>query len=931
MAVDKQQQVQELLKRAEDGARAVFESENYRNYLVTMSKFHNYSYRNSLLIYMQKPQASYVAGYVAWQKDFNRHVQKGEKGIQIVGYTPKNIKQEQEKKDAQGNPVVGADGRPETETVTRKIPYFTPVYVYDVSQTEGEPLPLLVNELGGSVQGYQDLMVSLREVSPFPIVFEDIQGGANGYCSPLEQKIAVRQGMSEAQTIKTTIHEITHADLHAPDIDLALDERKDRRTKEVEAESTAFIVCNHYGIDTSDYSFGYLASWSSTKELTELQSSLETIQKQANELIDRIDSRLAELQKEHTVEIENPAIPDKTVTVDEMQEYGFTGKEMLPLDAARATELFNTGNPVHILYSDNTNSIAPTAESITEHTGKSGLCGITSGDYNEVRATEIAARYDTLVGDGDARKAFPFSIENQQERISRIAVRVQELDFSSLDRAIDLSLANANDGENKTAITRSFSLLKEDCEAYRTDLLKQRLSTFNGEPIVTVRWSENPALSDGQTFPLHEANKIFRDYDAAYPADMEYEKTSFSLIYEKGGEISSYDGRQDFGDGDGDVIDHIRSFWQSELSPNMLSQHLAAGNTELIDEAREALNDFVPYLTAHNTLGLLEDETRAQLGNLQFMKEQGATMPELDKRIEYGNALIEYVGQARIALNNGTEAPTMPQREDYISVPIVGKEAAEIEAYKEKVRQEFTAEAAALSIFVDDYAQNDYAAPAERSFAIYQLNATGRKYRFESLEIYGEDERPSLSMYDKVYGGTLPATATLDNIYEQFNIERPADFTGHSLSISDVIAIEYKGDITANYVDKYGFESLPELAKEIAADRQQPEQQQELIGITTYANGDRQEFTDTAAFIASVKEELQRRDNETLDSVKFDNDIDLDREKTREQLGFNDNAKQQPRSAANIFKAAREKAASLNAEADRKRQQQPNKSNEIGE
>ena len=162
----------------------------------------------------------------------------------------------------------------------------------------------LVNELDGSVEGYQDLMTSLKDVSPFPITFENIKGSANGYCSPKEQKIAIRAGMSEAQTVKTTIHEITHADLHAPELDLALSERTDRRTKEIEAESTAFVVCNHYGIDTSDYSFAYLASWSSTKELSELQNSLETIQKQANELIDCIDNRLAELQKSNTINLE---------------------------------------------------------------------------------------------------------------------------------------------------------------------------------------------------------------------------------------------------------------------------------------------------------------------------------------------------------------------------------------------------------------------------------------------------------------------------------------------------------------------------------------------------------------------------------------------------------------------------------------------------
>ena len=432
---DTQQQVQELLKRAENGARAVFESDNYRHYLSTMSKFHDYSFRNTLLIYLQKPESSYVAGYVAWQKDFNRQVQRGEKGIQIVGYAPKNIKQEQEKTDEQGNVVIGTDGQPEKETVTRKIPNFTPVYVYDVSQTEGEPLPTLVNELDGSVEAYQDLMAALREVSPFPIEFEEINGGTNGYYSPTEKRIAVRQGMSEAQTIKTTIHEITHADLHSPEADIIGDEKKDRRTKEVEAESTAFVVCNHYGIDTSDYSFGYLATWSASKELSELQSSLDTIQKQANELIDRIDNRLAELQKDRSIDIPNPAIPDKSVTVEEMHQYGYIDNGMLPLDAAKATELLSEKHPVYLLYSDNTEAAVSAAAEIKEHADKGGLCGIEVADFAKIRATELAERYDALAGDGNARQAHPFSIENPQERIGKIADRIQELDFTSLDTA----------------------------------------------------------------------------------------------------------------------------------------------------------------------------------------------------------------------------------------------------------------------------------------------------------------------------------------------------------------------------------------------------------------------------------------------------------------------------------------------------------------
>lgn len=1107
--VDKQEQVKELLKRAEDGARAVFESDRYRNYLKTMSKFHNYSFRNTLLIYLQKPQASYVAGYVAWQKNFKRQVQKGEKGIQIVGYTPKNVMQEQEKKDAQGNVIHGSDGRPETETVTRKIPYFAPMYVYDVSQTEGEPLPRLVNELDGSVEAYQDLMTALREVSPFPIVFEDIHGGANGYCSPTDQKIAIRQGMSEAQTVKTTIHEITHADLHAPEIDLAIGDKKDRRTKEVEAESTAFIVCNHYGIDSSNYTFGYLATWSSTKELTELQNSLDTIQKQANELIDRIDTRLIELQKDRSTEITNPAIPDKSVTVEEMQQYGYTDKSMLPLDTARATELFNENNPVYLLYSDNTKAAAETAEDIRSHTEKGGLCGLEPGDFSRVRASEIAARYDTLVGTGDARQTYPFSIDNPQERIIKITARVQELDFASLDRVIDYSIAAAADGADKAAAIRDFTQLKDDCNAYRTDKMKELLSEYGGEPIVVVRWSENPALSSGQVFSLHEANSIFRDFDAKYPDDMGYEKTAFTLIYDKDGEVSGYEGRQDFGDREGGVIDHIKSFWENELSPTLVSQHLAAGNTELIDNAKEAVTDFIPYLTAHDALGRLEDEAKTNLGHYEFMKEQGIPLTDHEKLVEYTAAMIDYVGAARASLNNGTEAPTMPQQqankpsltiddfehenyghktesgnnyagdverrgsfrvgdrviynagfnntspslgivtnisndhqvwrgtvdnrgehseefsqrltveltdgriitnEPYIrfaaantinlqkrdGIPPVSKEAIAAAQQMATIRKEYTAEAKDLGITVNAYAGNDFDAPAGRTFAIYQMKSGDetRDYRFEGLNrLEQQGITPALSMYDKVYEGALPATATLSNVFEQFNIEHPANFTGHSLSVSDIIVIEYKGEITANYVDRYGFQHIPELAQEIAADRQpapalplsEVEQWENdhitdftattqtvkspivappeppVVGEISFASGEKEQFTDSAKYLAAIKEELPyisttgfsyktlTKDPKTrksiddmlydmygennphtidhyADSIKHDNDIDLDREKTREQLGFPD--KPEEMNLADRFKAARTEADRRNGEADRQNLEQQNNERE---
>lgn len=285
------ERVKALTAQVEAGVKSVYESDNYRKYLMAMSKFHMYSARNTLLILLQCPDATHVAGYNAWRDKFNRHVRRGEKGIGILGYTPRTVETIREKRDGNGKIVVAPDGKPEVEKAQIKVPAYTPVYVFDISQTEGDPLPQLVNELEGTVNGYRNLMAAMRRVSPYPIHFEEINGATRGLCDHASSRIVIQQGMSEVQTVKTAIHEIAHALLHGPDSDL------DRAAKEVEAESTAFIVCDHYGLDTSDYSFPYLASWSSGKELAELTASLDTIQRKAFELIEGIDAQLRGLSK----------------------------------------------------------------------------------------------------------------------------------------------------------------------------------------------------------------------------------------------------------------------------------------------------------------------------------------------------------------------------------------------------------------------------------------------------------------------------------------------------------------------------------------------------------------------------------------------------------------------------------------------------------
>ena len=305
-AKTEKQKVQEITEKLEQGIKELFESEKYKTYLNTMSKFHNYSFNNTMLIAMQKPDATLVAGFKAWQKNFDRHVKKGEKGIRILAPAPYKIKEEQEKLDPiTGEIMLDKNGMPITEEVEIKIPAFRVVPVFDVSQTDGKELPDIgVNELSGSVEDYEDFMQALTEVSPVPITYEDIDGDAKGYFHTTDHRIAIQEGMSQSQTVKTAIHEVAHAKLHDreqnQDIDTVLD--KDRNTKEVEAESVAYTVCQHFGIDTSDYSFGYIAGWSSDRDMKELKSSLDTIRKTASELITGIEDRLAELQKDRAVE-----------------------------------------------------------------------------------------------------------------------------------------------------------------------------------------------------------------------------------------------------------------------------------------------------------------------------------------------------------------------------------------------------------------------------------------------------------------------------------------------------------------------------------------------------------------------------------------------------------------------------------------------------
>ena len=303
------QKVQEITDKLEKGLKELFESEKYKTYLSTMSKFHNYSFNNTLLIAMQKPEATLVAGYKAWQKNFERHVNKGEKAIRILAPAPYKIKEERDKLDpVTGEMMFDENGMPQKEQVEVTIPAFRAVSVFDVSQTDGKPIPELeAQELLSTVEGYEDFVQALMNVAPVPIGFEDIPGDSKGYFHTEEKRIAVQENMSESQTLKTMVHEVAHSMLHNKEInrdDLMEAPAKDRNTKEVEAESVAYTVCQHFGIDTSDYSFGYIVGWSSGKDMKELKSSLDIIRKTSSELITGIEGVLRELQLNREMEQE---------------------------------------------------------------------------------------------------------------------------------------------------------------------------------------------------------------------------------------------------------------------------------------------------------------------------------------------------------------------------------------------------------------------------------------------------------------------------------------------------------------------------------------------------------------------------------------------------------------------------------------------------
>ena len=905
------ERMKEITDRLETGIQELFESERYKAYLTTMSKFHSYSFNNTLLIAMQGGQL--VAGYNKWRDDFHRNVKKGEKAIKILAPAPFKAKKEVQKLDAQGRPVMGKDGKPVTEVQEIQVPAFKIVSVFDVSQTEGEPLPSIgVEELTGSVERYGEFFKALEQTSPVPIGFEDIPGGSHGYYHLTEKRIAIQEGMSELQTLKTAIHEIAHSKLHAIDPEAPAIEQADRpdsRTREVQAESVAYAVCQHYGLDTSDYSFGYVAGWSSGKDLKELKASLETIRATAHELITTIDGHLAQLQKERQTQQEQPQAapleqaaeqPDPDSVFSKLppeQQQEMTASVKAMLQTLIEADLKSTGE-----VSQGTKEAAQ-AQGFTiagdgtleqAEAQQEAAYRLESGDYLYIQTSETGYDYtlygpdykeldggqldnpdlslveagkeilaiherpagtmEPLTGDGldgfleaaEQANAIPqpqawngidgllngkpFMPEASPADRAAALIELAEKNaprLGSEERQLIVAYAEAV-GDNDKVIglinrlcEQGYELQKGQMDSFVKSEIESEIAVANAqrqiaqnpaaEPVVTILWSESPHLKDGQQMPLHEAEAVFKELDSARRHEREqpgytghwYDKTKFRIDFTMQGQPDSYEGRQDFGDGDGSLIQHIRGYHeyyaQDESWKNHVLHHEGPEAWEADKAQRDMLlHEFVPYMELHCNLAAMEQEARRPL------RSGEALTPE---QTAYFNAVLDYVKECRPLLNQGQyHLPEPPQLADFDQ---------SLQDYKKQIEAELEQEAAAAGLTVEEYVASDYEAPAQPNFSIYQVppGPEGRDFRYRSYEdLQADGLSVDRKNYQLVYTAPLDKDTTLDEIYRRFNIEHPADYKGHSLSTGDIVVFRQDGKQTAYYVDEGAdYRQVPEF------------------------------------------------------------------------------------------------------------------------
>lgn len=730
MADKRADQLKEITERLEQGVKDIFTSEMYTKYLLTMSKFHNYSFNNTLLIAMQRPDATLVAGYNAWKNKFNRYVKKGEKGIQIIAPAPVKEREEREKIDKDtGLTVLNESGEPEIEVVERVIPRFRVTTVFDYAQTDGEPLPTLeVNELTARVKDYTLLKEAIEQVSPVPIRFGEIEGSAKGYYSHMDKEICVRADMGESQTIKTMIHEVAHAMLHDSDQMKQRGEEKDQLTKETEAESIAFTVCSALDIDTSDYSFPYVASWASGKELKELKDSMDTIRLTAADFLEKLETAVAERSVERMTAMEyaEKLIADKEQdkTIFDNSQRNLIVNFAYKLDDRAATEELasNLAAAVAAENTEEVNRLMWEAEEKIENL-PDGMIGLS--EMHE---------YGYLKDD-----VLPLTKEGAREW-HRLGERIYPLfqdgtagDFASQEEI------EQHDGIFGIKADAWSAILLEKNEEYLEDEYarpdaaltvisrEQALRLFDeGKQIYLIRISPWPVLVIGR-----EEIERGSDYFQIAKEDLEKDKQ--------------------------------KAMENSEIAP--------------VEKLAADLDDFAFDFDFYHYKDSVEDREQA----VEALKEQ---------------------------IQAGDVQPIREWLQDAV----------------EESEGESAEKAAELITRLDALVKEQkLLSGSEKQFGIYQITARDQEhdYRFMNLDfVKRHGMEVNRADYELVYTAPLTEKDTLEAIYERFNIQRPADFTGHSLSVSDVVVLNDGKSIKACYVDSIGFAELPDFFKERKMDLQ---------------------------------------------------------------------------------------------------------------
>ena len=832
--------LKEITDRLEQGILEVFESERYKEYLRVMSKFHHYSFNNTMLIALQKPDASLIAGFSAWKNSHGRTVKKGEKGIRIIAPAPFKVKQEMEKLDPKTNmPLIGADGKAVTEEKEITIPAYKVVSVFDVSQTEGRELPSIgVDELTGDVSQYEDFFTALKKASPVPIALEHIEGSAHGYYHLAEKRIAIDDNMSELQTLKTAIHEIAHAKLHDIDLNAPKEEKENRpnqRTREVEAESVAYTVCQHYGLDTSDYSFGYVAGWSSGKELYELKGSLETIRLAASELIDSIDGHFKELQR--------------------ARENELSEKETeLPLQEEKqeAAYLLENGNYLYIQTCETSYDYTLYQPDFTDLDGGQ----LDNPEISVEKARDEILKMHELSGQGlteifidDFEK---MQEEASQEKESEIQVRYYPINEAAAKRAKEMnSFSDYTPGsatlEYKSLVDQAAEIAEnqkkrvdpsfhEKIDALLDTYSKKLAANMNNGFAIDSR-VPSVLIAGGSNFPTRKKEKQNAARDKNY------------------GEWKEIQG----------LLEKIRSTGMGGISaddPDAVKKLTA--KLEKLTKAQETMKAVNAYYRKHKSLeGCPELDGKAieklkkgmEIRGIQdkpypswALSNNNAEIRRIKERIQSLSVNKEELytgwefagGRAEINVKDNRLQLFFDDKPD-------GKIRDELKAngfrwspkasaWQRQLNSNAIYAADAISSIKPlsgeriielqrnfrKEAQSEYIYKAQEevaekdTFQIYQLKRgeNTRELQFESydrLKESGQTLNPD--HYVKVYEAELTKGLSLEDIYSRFNIDHPKDFYGHSLSVSDVVVLHKDGKDSAHYVDRFGYKDAPEFLK----------------------------------------------------------------------------------------------------------------------